>query len=109
MDSSSGLHHISYPGAVLVNYSEAQGLPGKTFKLMQITHDSGGHTINNTQCFSPDDQWIVYDTRNNDSQISSTGCIRMVNTRTAEIKELYHTRNQTLYGPVWEPHFLTSA
>ena len=74
---------------------EAQDLPAKTFKLMQITHDSGGHTINNTQCFSPDGQWIVYDTRNNDSQIGSTGCIAMVNTHSGEIKELYHTQNQT--------------
>ncbi|MEP6949473.1 MAG: DUF3748 domain-containing protein [Ginsengibacter sp.] len=86
-------------GIVITSYSGAQGLPQKTFKLMQITHDSGGHTINSTQCFSPHGQWIVYDTRNNDSQISSTGCIAIVNTNTGEIKVLYRTQNQTLYGP----------
>jgi len=84
---------------VVTNNSQAQTPPEKTFKMMQITHDAGGHTINNTQCFSPDDQWIVYDTRNNDSQISATGFISMVNTHTAEGKELYHTQNQTSYGP----------
>lgn len=66
---------------------------------MQLTHDKGGHTIHNTQCFSPDDQWIVYDTRNNDTLIASTGNILMVNTHTGEIRELYHTKSQTIYGP----------
>lgn len=66
---------------------------------MQLTHGNGGHTIHNTECFSPDDQWIVYDTRNNDTLIGSTGNISMVNTHTDEIRELYHTKRQTLYGP----------
>ena len=66
---------------------------------MQLTHDSVGHSIHNTECFSPDDQWIVYDTRNDDTMIASTGNISMVNTQTGEIRELYHTKHQTLYGP----------
>ena len=83
---------------VIISYGQAQGLP-ETFKLMQITQNQGGYTIYNTQCFSPDDQWIVYYTHNKDSLISSTGCISMLNTHTAEIKELYHTQNQTSDGP----------
>ena len=71
----------------------------KKFEIMQLTHDNSGHTIHNTQCFSPDDQWIVYDTRNNDTMISSTGNISMVNTRSGEIRDLYHTKHQTKYGP----------
>ena len=66
---------------------------------MQLTFDNSGHTIHNTECFSPDDQWIVFDTRNNDTMISSTGTISMVNTQTGEIHELYHTKHQTEYGP----------
>ena len=69
------------------------------FKMMQLTHDNGGHTIHNTQCFSQDDEWIVFDTRNNDTMISSTENISMVNTKTAEIRELYHTKHPTLFGP----------
>ena len=68
-------------------------------KIIQLTSDNSGHTIHNTQCFSPDDEWIVFDTRNNDTLIRSTGNISMVNTRTGEITELYHTRHQTEYGP----------
>ena len=66
---------------------------------MQITYNDGGHTIYNTQCFSFDDQWIVYDARNDDSLIMSTGNLLMINTHTFEILELYHTQNQTPSGP----------
>ena len=66
---------------------------------MQLTFENSGHTIHNTQCFSHDDKWIVYDARNNDTMLASTGNISMVNTQTGEIRELYHTEHQTLYGP----------
>lgn len=68
-------------------------------KVIQLTHDNSGHTIHNTQCFSHDDEWIVYDTRNDDTKIAGTGNISMVNTQTGEIRELYHTKHQTVYGP----------
>lgn len=81
------------------NACPAQDIFHQQFKLMQLTHGSGGHTIHNTQSFSPNDEWIVYDTRNADSMIGSTGSIAMVNTETGEIRDLYHTKNQTAYGP----------
>ncbi|MEO8766607.1 MAG: DUF3748 domain-containing protein [Ginsengibacter sp.] len=84
---------------IIMNFSYAQDSPGTYLEIIQLTHNAGGHTINNTQCFSHDDQWIVYDTRNNDSMIGSTGSISMVNTLTGGIKELYHTQNQTSSGP----------
>ncbi|RRN77936.1 DUF3748 domain-containing protein [Pseudoxanthomonas sp. SGD-10] len=65
----------------------------------QITFDEKGHLLNHTQVFSPDGRWVVYDTRNDDSKIGSTSTIEMVNIETGEIKELYHTQNQTEYGP----------
>jgi hypothetical protein len=85
--------------AVLQAYSQSPFLSEKKFKVMQLTYDNGGHTIHNSECFSPDDQWIVYDTRNNDTMIATTGNISMVNTQTGKIRELYHTKHQTLYGP----------
>lgn len=84
---------------ILQAYSQSPTLSEKKIKIMQLTHDNGGHTIHNTECFSPDDQWIVFDTRNNDTMIASTGNISMVNTQTGEIRELYQTKHQTLYGP----------
>ena len=50
----------------------------------QLTHDAWGHTLNNTQVFSPDDQWIVYDTRNLDTELGKTCCIRLMNIKTGE-------------------------
>ncbi|HRP55967.1 DUF3748 domain-containing protein [Agriterribacter sp.] len=69
------------------------------FTEMQLTHDSYGHFLNSTQVFSPDDEWIVYDTRNDDGGIGVTGSIEMVNAKTGEIRPLYRTQNQTQYGP----------
>lgn len=66
---------------------------------IQITSDSQGHTLHNTQVFSPDDKWIVYDSRNKDSEIGSTKTINMVNVETKEIKQLYQTDSPTQYGP----------
>ncbi len=83
----------------LSNACPAQDIFHKQFKPMQLTHGSGGHTIHNTQCFSPNDEWIVYDTRNADSMIGSTGSIAMVNTKTGETRELYNTEHQTADGP----------
>jgi len=69
------------------------------FKETQLTFDESGHSIHNYQVFSHDDQWIVYDARNHDSLITSTENIRMVNVVSAEIKDIYKTFNQALYGP----------
>ncbi|GEO04427.1 biopolymer transporter Tol [Adhaeribacter aerolatus] len=65
----------------------------------QLTYQPYGHTLHHTQCFSPDDQWLVFDTRNDDTQILSTGSIRVVNVQTGEVRELYQVPNQTDYGP----------
>lgn len=66
---------------------------------IQLTNGEKGHFLNPVQCFSPDGQWIVYDTRNDGTQIGSTSSIEMVHVKTGEIKELYHTENQTQFGP----------
>jgi len=68
-------------------------------KEIQLTHDAYGHFLNSTQAFSPDDQWIVYDTRNNDGGIGVTGAIEMVNISGEAPKLLYKTKNQTKFGP----------
>jgi hypothetical protein len=65
----------------------------------QLTTDAKGHFLNTNQGFSADGKWLVYDTRNDDSKIASTGSIEMVNIATGEIKALYHTKNQSEYGP----------
>jgi hypothetical protein len=66
---------------------------------IQLTQDAKGHTLNSTQVFSPDDQWVVYDTRNHDTHLGQTCCIRMLNVHTGEDRLLYQTGNQTDHGP----------
>ncbi|MBX3239074.1 MAG: DUF3748 domain-containing protein [Chitinophagaceae bacterium] len=69
------------------------------YQEMQLTADHEGHTIHNTQVFSPDNEWIAFDSRNNENAIGSTGAVGMVNVKTKEIKYLYRTTDQTVYGP----------
>jgi len=66
---------------------------------IQLTSDKKGHFLHTTQYFSPDNSWIVYDTRNDGAHIGRTCCIEMVNTQTKEIKQLYNAPGQTQYGP----------
>ena len=91
------LFAVCFP--VLSGYSQSSFFTNDQFNTMQLSHGKGGHTIHNTECFSPDDQWIVFDTRNNDTLIGSTGNISMINTHTGVLRELYHTKHQTIYGP----------
>ena len=65
----------------------------------QITFDYKGHYLNRTQCFSPDDEWIVYDTRIAPNKISSTETIEKVHVETGHIVVMYRVPNQTRYGP----------
>ncbi len=66
---------------------------------IQLTDGTYGHFLNSTQVFSPDDQWIVYDTRNDDGAIGKTSSIEMVHVHTKEIRVLYTTQHQTDFGP----------
>lgn len=66
---------------------------------VQLTFSNFGHTLNTGQVFSSDNQWIVFDTRNNDGDIKITGSIGLVNTQTAEERIIYTVPNQTVFGP----------
>src|SRR5690606_37839052 len=70
--------------------------PTMKFNEIHLTDAPQGHTLHNTQVFSKDGKWIVYDTRNDDTQIGRTGSIEMVNVQTGEVRVLYRTENQTV-------------
>jgi len=76
-----------------------QDNPMMKFTEKQLTFSDNGHTIHNTQVFSKDGQWIVYDTRNDDTQIGRTGSIELVHTRTGACRVLYRTDHPSEYGP----------
>ncbi len=66
---------------------------------VQLTSSEIGHTLNTGQVFSANNDWIVFDNRNNDGDIKITGSIGIVNVKTGEEKTIYTVSNQTQYGP----------
>lgn len=86
-------------GALLALLQSCSILTKHKLNPVQLTFDQQGHCINSTQCFSPDGQWIVFDSRNHDTLLASSGEIKMVNVLTKEQKLLYKTGHQTEYGP----------
>jgi len=65
---------------------------------VQLTFDPRNHDLDNNDNFSPDDEWLVYDTRS-EGGIGANPTIEKVNVKTGEIVVLYETANQSEYGP----------
>tara|TARA_R110000737_G_scaffold347363_1_gene378754 strand:+ start:997 stop:2394 length:1398 start_codon:yes stop_codon:yes gene_type:complete len=68
-------------------------------KEHQLTSDAKGHYLNQRQAFSPDDQWLVYDNRNDGSQIGLNPSVEMVNIAHGEVKQVYSAPNANAFGP----------
>ena len=69
-------------------------------QVVQLTHDlSKNFDLDNNDNFSPDDQWLVYDTRTAEGGIGGCRSIEKVNVSTGEIEVLYAPENPTPYGP----------
>ncbi|MFT3704120.1 MAG: DUF3748 domain-containing protein [Agriterribacter sp.] len=90
---------VLYSACLMISCSSQKQSRSMQFTETQLTTGDYGHFLNSTQVFSPDDEWIVYDTRNDDGGIATTGAIEMVNTNNGAIKPLYNTTQQTKYGP----------
>lgn len=60
----------------------------------QITRGPGGRILTNTGVWSPDSQWIVYDTRSDAAgDVFDGRRIELVNVRSGEVRVLYEARN----------------
>lgn len=61
---------------------------------VQVTRGSGGRILTNTAVWSPDSEWLVYDTRSDAAGETFDGSrIEMVNIRSGEVRTLYESRN----------------
>ena len=71
----------------------------------QITSAPKGHNLTNTGVWSPDSQWIVYDTRFGEKGKAFDGStIEAINVLTGEVKKLYESINGANCGVVtWHP------
>ncbi len=78
-------------------------------KVKQLTFDSRNHYLSPYGVFSPDSQWLVYDTRAAETAMGSNPTIEKVNVNSGQIKTVYQISNQTPYGPgcgtpTYHPH-----
>ena len=66
----------------------------------QITNDlTYHHDLDNNDNFSPDNQWLVYDTRTDEGGIAASARIEKVNISTGEKKIVYQLPNNQEWGP----------
>ena len=69
-------------------------------KEKQITNDLAyHHDLDNNDNFSPDGEWLVYDTRTDDGGIAASSKIEKVNIKTGEKKILFEVKNNQAWGP----------
>lgn len=67
--------------------------------VVNIITSLKGHTLHHNNVFSKNDEWIVFDGRNDETKIGETSVIGIVNVETGEEKIIYQTEMQTVYGP----------
>lgn len=66
---------------------------------VQVTDRPVGHILTNVNVWSPDSQWIVYDTRSDPAGDRFDGAaIEIVNVETGEVREVYRARNGAYCG-----------
>ena len=72
----------------------------------QITHGPGGRILTNTGVWSPDGEWLAYDTRTDAAGSDFNGStIEIVNIQTGEVREIYRSKNGAHCGVVtFHPH-----
>ena len=60
----------------------------------QITNQACGHILTNVNVWSPDSQWIVYDTRSDPFGDKFDGrTIEVVNVKTREVRQIYQSEH----------------
>ncbi len=71
----------------------------------QLTHGPGGRILTNANVWSPDGNWIVYDTRSDTAGKVFDGTrIEAVHTQTSEVRVLYESKNGANCGvATWHP------
>ncbi|HSI77524.1 MAG TPA: DUF3748 domain-containing protein [Lunatimonas sp.] len=65
----------------------------------QLTFSDQNHELDHNENFSPDDQWIVYDTRPNPAGIALNAKIEKVHVSSGKQEILYQVSNPTPFGP----------
>ena len=72
----------------------------------RVTTTPQGHNLTNAGVWSPDSEWIAYDTRLGENGSAFDGnSIEAINIRSGEVRKLYESKNAAKCGVVtWHPH-----
>lgn len=101
---------MSQPGCQTAEPGSARrdsNLVAESFRVeRQITRGPGGRILTNTGVWSPDDEWLVYDTRHEGPGDGFNGeTIEVVKVASGEVREVYRARNGAHCGVVtFHPH-----
>ncbi len=96
VQKSTRYHFIIFV-VILLIVQCSPNIPNHTCQTRQLTFDPQNHNLDNGDNFSPDDKWLVYDTRSNG--IGRNTKIEKVNVETGARQLVYRTSNQSDYGP----------
>ena len=66
---------------------------------VQLTFNPANHDLDNNDNFSPDDQWLVYDTRPSPDNIAACARIEKVHLQTGQRAAVYEVNRPTPFGP----------
>lgn len=69
------------------------------YKIETLTQSDRGHTLHHNSVFNFNNEWIVFDARNDDTKIGECTEIGMVNVNSKEERIIYQTMNPNQYGP----------
>ncbi|NHE55730.1 DUF3748 domain-containing protein [Cyclobacterium sp. GBPx2] len=69
------------------------------WNIRQLTFKPQNHELDHNQNFSPDDQWIVYDTRPDPAGIALNDRIEKVHVENGESQIIYQVASSNPYGP----------
>ena len=65
----------------------------------QLTFAPQNHNLDNNDNFSPDNQWLAFDPREDDTAIAGNAVIARVSVATGEVQELYREPRAQPWGP----------
>ena len=76
-------------------------MPAGAGRERQLTREPHGHILTNAGCWSPDGQWIVFDTRPDKAgEVFDGATIEAVHVSTGEVRVLHESRNGARCGVV---------
>ena len=79
----------------MTNWARADALPMER----QLTSESVNHTLDNGDNFSPDDRWLVFDTRGDDNSIGRNGLVGRVSVADGKVETVYRETLAQSSGP----------